>query len=237
MTDMLERADLRAELLDEEAPGALILDDQSIYRPRLGRLHFEKKPWCAYFYYVGRLPSGGTVRRVAAYQYVSHQGPIEQSQLRDLVTQLALNARAQADDQNPKQSTEWFAWRRKSYIILLVDDPSFSFDQDNAVAITERESGGNYTFFDGVDFNNIALPGPAGGPAQEYVTAVCFINHMKRDATGEDLRRNEAQRFAATFSPPLPPLFLLEAEQPGADVQIEAEEDHGTNMGPPIGPP
>lgn len=236
MTDLMERTDLSRDVLDEDVADMLTSVD-SIYRSRYGEPGFEKIPWCAYFYYVGRVATDGTVRPAAVYQYISHQGPIERSQLRQLVTQLALNARAPADDQNPKPSTAWFPWRRKSYIIMLVDDPSFSFDQDNAIAITERVSGENYTFFDGVDFNDIALPGPADGPAMEYVTAVCFTNHMKRSAAGDDLGDDEEQRFTATFSPPLSSLFVFETAVSLTDDSVEAEEDHGTNMGPPIGPP
>jgi hypothetical protein len=238
MTDIMEHAGLRAEMLDEaDAPGAPATDDQRIYRRRLGEPGFEKTPWSAYFYYVGKAPLGSVDRPITVYQYASHQGPIEQFELRQLVTQLALNARAELSEQNPKPSTAWFNWRRKSYIIMLVDDPAFSFDQDNAVTMAEVESGENYTFFDGVDFNDIALPGPAGSSAMDYVTAVCFINHMKRNAAGDDLQDGEAQSFTVTISPPIRAAFMLETARLAADGPVALGDDNGTNMGPPIGPP
>jgi hypothetical protein len=239
MTDIMEQAGLRAEVLDEaDAPSALAVDDQSIYRKRHGDPGFEKTPWSAYFYYVGKAPLDSDDRPVTAYQYVSHHGPIEPFELRQLVTQLALNAREpDPNKQNPKPSTASFKWRRKSYIIMLVDDPAFSFDKDNAISMAEVVSGKNYTFFDGVDFDDIALPGPAGGAAKEYVTAACFINHMKRSIAGDDLRDGEEQRFTAIYAPPIRSAFVRDDARFAADGRLSLDDDSGTNMGPPIGPP
>jgi len=109
------------------------------YLKRRHKLKFSQRPWCAYFFYFG--PSKDGKRRFERYFYPSLHGPIKRKHLRDLITQLALNARLPYAKQNPQpfDSDAKNVWTRKSYMIALVDDPTFKFD-DKAIKIGERAS-------------------------------------------------------------------------------------------------
>lgn len=197
------------------------------YRKRRHRTRFNKVPWSAYFFYFGP-EKPDQPRRFDRYYYASHHGPIRRKNLRKLITQLALNARLpERSEQNPPphpKPTELSKWTRKSYLIALVDDPTFRFTRDAAIAVdvTGRRTP-NHTFFDAKDFNDIELPGPTPGTIQK-VSAVCVINHMKK-ANEEDLIKGEEEKFLIKFNPgPVP-------------VRPPVEDDGGKNVGPPVPPP
>src|ERR1044072_1932977 len=100
MTDIMEQAGLTRDGLDEVkerevldvgvSVAAAVVND-SIYQERRTLKDYDKVPWCAYFYYVGKEANGK--RPGAFYQYVSHHRAIDYSELRLLTTYLALNGR------------------------------------------------------------------------------------------------------------------------------------------------
>jgi hypothetical protein len=239
MTDIMDHVGRLADILEEAGTAVAGGDDgePSTYRPMQGQPGFDKVPWSAYFYYVGKAEAGAEERPVTFYQYLSHHGPIASADLKDLITQLALNARRDVAVQNPQPITSVFQWKRKSYIIMLVDDPGFAFDKRRAISITLAEGpdlGENFSFFDGVDFDDIVLPNSNGGT--ECVTAVCVTNHMKRDAAGNDIGK-ESQRFSTRLSPPIQFVFARVSEMALLLGDGGFSDDGGTNMGPPVPPP
>lgn len=200
--------------------------DDSPYRERRYEPGFDKTPWSAHFFYFG--PEVGGQRRFDRYFYASQHGPIERENLGMLITQLALNARladraeqVPAPHPNPTAKSEW---KRKSYLIALVDDPTFSFTADAAISVDS--SGGrtpNHSFFDAKDFNDIELPALIGGT--QTVSAVCVIDHMKK-ANGEDLAAGDEEEYVIRFNPD-PIGFRFN----------DGEDDGGKNVGPPVPPP
>ena len=250
MTDIMEQTARLTDILDDPAAlGADVVDDNSIYRIRRNEQGFNQVPWSAYFYYVGKAPAGSIERPVTVYLYQSLHGPIDRAGLRELTTQLARNARQDLASQNPQPFTAAFSWTRKSYIIILVDDPKFRFEQGNAIRLTAVDGGTNHSFFDGLDFGDIDLPGPLGGAVVERVSAVCFIDHMKRNLAGHDLLLGDIQRFRRELSPVITFRFAKVGASGGLTKLLKAakgllmgdppqfEDDGGTNMGPPVPPP
>jgi hypothetical protein len=245
MTDMLVEAGGGAEA----GPPAAVVALDSIYRERRQEAGFDKTPWSAYFYYVGKATAGSAERPVTAYHYQSLHGPIDRAALKQLTTLLARNARTDLTKQNPQPFTAAFNWNRKSYIIVLVDDPTYCFDKGKAIRLIPTDGGINHSFFDGLDLDDIDLPGPAGGAATERVTAVCFINHMKRSLAGDDLLAG-SQHFQRQLSPAFTFKFAKVGKPSGGLTKLIAaakvlvmgdppqyEDDGGTNMGPPVPPP
>jgi len=194
------------------------------YLKRRHKLKFSQRPWCAYFFYFG--PSKDGKRRFERYFYPSLHGPIKRKHLRDLITQLALNARLPYAKQNPQpfDSDAKNVWTRKSYMIALVDDPTFKFD-DKAIKIGESGGGKpNHTFFDAKNFDDIRLPDPDRPNRYQYVHAVCVVNHMKK-ASEEDIPDGEEENFMFSFHP-----------DPAGRGAMETD-DGGKNLGPPAPPP
>lgn len=199
------------------------------YRRRRHEAKFSKTPWSAYFFYFGPAPKGKEARRFDRYYYVSHHRPIKRKHLRDLITHLALNARLDRSEQYPvphPTPTSQSEWKRKSYLIALVDDPGFRFTPDEAFYFdTSRKGLPNHTFFDAKDFDDIELPALDKPGEKQKVSAVCVINHMKRVDEGDLLKSDDPQFFAIRFCPS--PMGIRPAR----------EDDGGKNVGPPVPPP
>lgn len=205
--------------------------NQNPYRRRRHETKFNKTPWSAYFFYFGpevTALDGSLSRPFDRYYYASHHSRIQRKHLKKLITQLALNARLKGTpDQNPlphPDPTAMSEWKRKSYLIAVVDDPAYSFTRDAAITLEPKNGGtGNHTFFDAKDFYDIELPVP-GGTGYQNVSAVCVLNHMKK-ANEEDLLEGDEEEFLFTFHP-----NLLALRDPDPD-------DGGKNLGPPVPPP
>lgn len=197
--------------------------NQDPYRKRRKERKFKERPWSAYLFYFGPKPKKkGEVRCVDRYFYESHHGPIRRKDLSTLVAWLALNARRPDAEQNPRPypKTVLNVWKRKSYLIVLVDDPNFKFER-NAFMIVPNEANepkkhANHTFFDAKNFNNIKLPN-----SNDRVSAVCVLDHMKR--YDEDDLMDEYEEFD----------FRLNPDPRGRRL----DDDGGKNLGPPVPPP
>jgi hypothetical protein len=187
-------------------------DPEWIYHPKKANSPYDLTPYCMYFYYDG-VPATSGGPRIRHYYHQSDD-PIEDGQLKDLITSLAKEARLPS---TPFIGSDWLYmyWNRICYIAILVDRPSFLLKKKNALRFTRKNGGHvNHTFFDAQDFD-IDL-------GTDKRTAVCFINHMKKDQSGALLIQGH-QYFNFEF--PVGSKYLLYADS------------GGTNMGPPVPPP
>jgi hypothetical protein len=180
-------------------------------------------PRTVYYYHLTPVP-GPDEFDVKAYYY-ERESRI--GSIKNVIRKLALNARA--DDAVPPlcgDSVTSFPWRRKSYIVFLIDSPVLRLVPGDAIQFyTVGGSPENHTFFDAEDFDDIDLATP-DDPGAPTVSAVCFINHMKRAADGIDLDVGEMQHFH----------FRLNYG-PRARGRSRFPDSGGTNMGPPVPPP
>jgi hypothetical protein len=102
-------------------------------------------------------------------------------------------------------------WRKKSYFVVVVEDPKYWLAKDNAVSFTyQGGGGGNHSFKSGKDI----LVG-------SNVTRFFCINHMRKyGAQGGDVDAN-GEQYTVTLNHPMA-------------VNILAHSDTGTNTGPPL---
>ena len=203
----------------------LITDDNaSIYEKRAGKAPWDFRPKCLYFYYVRFLDDG--LPHVSHYFHDNGKDPIEQQDIVPLISRLAINARA--DDQvPPKIGTSWrsMIWRRKSYFVILMDSANWALIPRAALLFNPEKGGApNQSFFDAED---LQVPLPAGGPTRS-ATALCAINHMKKNKQGQDLDKDpvtgkpESQNMVFT-------LFFRVVGFPDP----HTIDPGGTNQGPP----
>jgi hypothetical protein len=201
--------------------------DEYVYRPRKTEAGFDEVPATIYFYFVTKASGSWSVKH---YFYVHGRDPITDvsphSDLEERVRLLARNA--QNNGNNPPQcgaNWEYIVWNHESYFVILIDDPTVKFDQNNAIEFDLLKNGTpNHSFFDGREFT-VPLPDQAG--VTQAFPAFCCINHMKRNEAGNDLGDYpEYFHFVPHTSPTLRSLGILEFTDSG-----------GTNMGPPSPPP
>jgi hypothetical protein len=217
--------------------------NSDIYDKRLTAAYpwepFKYVPYSLYFYYV-RLDGGGRLR-VDHYFYVdgppdqpAEWKPIPPDRVAAITAELAANARAGGSNPPPFGSNfQDIVWIRKSHVVILIDEEGWALQRraDGGTAIafnTHKGSTPNHSFFDARDLE-VGISN--GGGAADTRGAIALINHMKRNADGEDLLEGEAQPF----------MFDVygKVSYSGAAtsaVTIILDPD-GTNMGPPIGPP
>lgn len=101
-------------------------------------------------------------------------------------------------------------WRRKSYMVFILEDNNHSLEAGNAVTFTP-----DYPFRDGHDVTSLSPPH----------SGFCCFNHLIRKQ-GIDLPDDVTEPF------------YVEINHPHRQTQaVRSHEDSGTNMGPPIGPP
>lgn len=179
-------------------------------------------PRTVYYYHLTPVPTP-KLFDVKAY-YFERESRI--SNIRNVIRDLGINARA--GDSVPPQcgdNFDSFPWRRKSYIVILIDSPTVRLNRGEAIEFFVRDgSTPNHSFFDADDFHDINLA--TSNDTRPYiVSAVCFINHMARAPDGVDLDPGEDQffHFRLKYTPP-PPGFRW-------------PDSGGTNMGPPVPPP
>ena len=170
------------------------------------------EPHCIYYYHF--TPTAG-VYDTKAY-YVERQAPISKSDLLKIVESLAINAH-EGDFVPPPcgGNMRSFSWRRKSYLVVLLDDPNSKFKKKDEGGAAEIKD--NHTFFDGEDFEvNVSR---RGQPQKR--SAFWCINHMM-DSSEQDLGVGVSERFEFEFNDGRAPFY---------------PSDSGTNVGPPVGPP
>ncbi|MEA3032805.1 MAG: hypothetical protein QOH86_821 [Sphingomonadales bacterium] len=206
---------------------------RSVYDKRLTddtpRPGFDREPHFVYFYYV-RLDSGGRLR-VKHYTY-DNRAPIPYETLEQVLQGLVDNARG-TDDNPASDGSDFNAieWRRISYIAFFVDEESWSFyNKDDALAgiSFDHSPVPNHTFFDGIDLELEVADETTGAVTKR--SAIAFINHMKRNAAGDKLRK-EKQKFKFDMN------FKVEFADGGAPPLTVILDPDGTNMGPPVPPP
>lgn len=217
--------------------------NSDIYDKRLTAAYpwepFKDVPYSLYFYYV-RL-DGDSRLRVDHYFYVdgppedsAEWKPIPPGRVAAITVGLAANARA--GGANPPSSGSNFqdiVWTRKSHLVILIDEEGWALqrraDGGTAIVFNRRKgSTPNHSFFDARDLE-VGIPNGSGGA--DTRGAIALINHMKRNADGDDLLDGEAQSFMFDV--------YVELSYSGAAasaVTIIIDPD-GTNMGPPLGPP
>lgn len=203
---------------------------------------FEKTPHCVYFYYV-RIDRSGKVR-VDHYLYAegplkdpTKWPPIPYKDMPDIVYKLALNGRPGVRCKDPpKLDTHNFddiPWKRKSYIAIFIDEGNWSFHRRQAgkpsVAFDPDWGTPNHSFFDALDLV-FDMPNKYTKGTDKR-SAIFFINHMKRNAKGDDLLKWESQPFK--FDMWLAAVFA-ETSQRGMTANFDPG---GTNLGPPLPPP
>jgi hypothetical protein len=206
---------------------------RSIYEKRLTedppRPGFEKEPHFVYFYYV--CFDADRCLRVKHYTY-DHCAPIAYGALKDVLQGLVDNARG-TDDNPASDGTDFNAieWTRTSYIAFFIDEENWSFyrNGDSLAGISFDNSPiPNHTFFDGIDLE-LQVADEETCLVSER-SAVAFVNHMKRNAAGDRLgKENQRFKFDMNFK-----VGFADGCAPPLTVVFDPD---GTNMGPPVPPP
>lgn len=217
--------------------------NHNIYDKRLTATHpstaFTYVPRCIHFYYIVFDENN----QPRADHFFYNNGPknnpgewneIPTDQVEFLIPDLIANARS-TGIKNPVVSGNNFyniQWRRKSYVLIVIDEDDWPFQRRNngniaAAFNISKGSTPNHSFFDAMDIE-VDIPNGSGGTDTRY--AIAFINHMKRNADGDDLIQGDTQRFEfdayvdVKYAPPAaPPLKII--LDPG-----------GTNQGPVLLP-
>lgn len=215
-------------------------------RPRLNRndnpydagpLMNGKKlaPSCVYFYYIGPDPNNDPY--VREYYYSVKSGTLEMGALKTELEKLTKNARirTEADQVPPPIGSDWkrMVWYRKCYIVILIDDPSFVFEQVGVAFDTvPYNTKPNHSFYDAW---NDWIDAPLSDGVKRLCPMVGFINHMKTEA-GPDLDKT-AERFHFSLLTK-PPLIDIQPPAIGSGrIRGRYPDSGGTNMGPPVPPP
>ncbi|WP_395614332.1 hypothetical protein [Allosphingosinicella sp.] len=182
-------------------------------RPSVAAIH------TIYFYYIyyplGN-PQADPVMRV--YYQHDHSTPIkDEDDLKGLVSSLAWNARI-GDFVPPPCGSSFSSvpWRKRAYIVLMVDDPVHKFsDTDNVtIDFTGFPEEVNHSFF-----NARLMTIDAGG---EELTAF-YCTNLMLNMQDRELQFGEFEKFHFTIRPPKNRALLY-------------RDDGGTNQGGPIPP-
>lgn len=184
------------------------------YIEKLGTRKFKKVPWCIYFYYIKPQTRGAPI--VRRYSYSKAGSEIQPTELAEVITRLTLNAKRPDDQQNPwPEGYDWkgIVWRRRSYFVVVVDDPARKFVPGSGMTFSALGSE-NITFYDAKDFK-LTVAG------RDLPVFYC-INHMKKNRDGDDLGSSFYYRFYLHTDPRLP--------------DVVYPESGGQNQGPGIPP-
>lgn len=199
-----------------------------VYEATGGKEPYHRQPHSMFFYYIDFLDDGEL--DVRHYHFDNGKDPIEPGDLKKIIRSLALNARNK--DQVPPQSGKsWqnIVWRRKSYIVILMDSAKWTFIPGKALVFNpEKGSQDNQSFLDGQD---LRIDVSEDYDGTEMVTAFCCINHMKKNDKGDDIDKDptgkpEKQKFVFTLAFNVAGFPDPHTIDPG-----------GENMGPPVPPP
>jgi hypothetical protein len=194
------------------------------------RPNYDKVPWSAYFYYV-RLDTDGRLR--VKHYFYDKGAEIPHASL-PVVGQMLVDRVRAGDPTLPMigRNFERVVWQRKSYIIFFVDEENWTLHKNgnplDGIRFDHSPTP-NHTFFDAVDLQVTVTNATSGAVTQR--SAIAFINHMKRNAQGEDLLQDEAQAFKFDI------IFDVKfADQSSAPMVVIFDPD-GTNLGGAIPPP
>lgn len=172
---------------------------------------------CVYFYYV---KFNGTAFEMKSYYYFDEDTPIRNDH--DLITiigKLAINAK-RGDFAPPPFGTTISAapWRRKSFMVILMDDNQHQFPNEDALIIDCLEVAEeiNHSFFNARKLD-INLAGNA-------VTALCCVNLMQHRDNRNMEDRDPPERYEVKY-------------RPNGPRASGVRDDGGTNQGGPLPPP
>jgi hypothetical protein len=212
---------------------------------------FKKPPYCVYFYYLFFDPVDGL--QVRHYFYpdgdptvlninnAKNWPPIDNKlKLKVIVTALAVNARKGSAGTDPVSFGSNFnsmRWHRRSWVVFMVDQKSWNVHKRikttadpkeellSAIIFSVKKIGlpyePNYSFFDAEDLDITV--------ENDSVCAVAFINHMKKDDTGQDMAIGDHRDFQFNL--------FTDVRMVGANSPVIVVFDPGTgNDGPPLDP-
>lgn len=178
---------------------------------------------CIYFYYLKERASG---KLIAQAHYYDHGDlPIPAGEFDDIVRRLTENAILDMD-MPPKMAFDFdqVKWRRKSYLVVVLEDEDSMFDEDDPVIFDEDNSDydPNHSFFDG----ELIETRPRVRGQTRTLHGIRVVNHMKRNAKGDDLEIGEPAKYK----------FRLNYHN-ARRARLFLPDSGGTNMGPPVPPP
>lgn len=231
-----------------------VVPDDGIYAQRLNDHNyplFAEDPHSIYFFYI-RLNMNGALK---VDHYFYFDGPpddpakwkkIPYGRIADKIEFLVHNARP-SGAHNPaplrQHNFEGVTFRRRSYVAFFLDEQNWSFHKRRVqngryAMIYNGEKAGarmegpiasapNYSFFDAMDLEFL-MDNSDGG--KSIRTGVVFINHMKKDAIGTPLGRNDKQPFAFDM------YFDIRFADPSDQRLVVVFDPGGTNQGPPETP-
>lgn len=183
---------------------------------------------CIYFYYLQYIQEEQDqepVPNLCVYYHFDEDTPIRDRQdLMRLVRKLGENARA-GDFAPPPCGHSFSAvpWRRKCYVVILLDDQVHKFPDPGAFNIDfkDRVEEDNHSFFNARKLD-IDLSGNGSG---DMVTAVCCVNLMQHK-DGRDMEDyDDPEKYRVDLRPDGPVMLRFR------------DDDGGTNQGGPIPPP
>jgi hypothetical protein len=206
----------------------------SIYEKRLTetppRAKFDQIPWSVYFYYV-RLDTDGRLR--VKHYFYDKGAPIPHDTLATVVQGLVDRIRA-GDPTLPITGRNFqnLEWKRKSYIAFFVDEENWTLHKNGNPLDGIRFDNSptpNHSFFDAVDLKVTVTNARSGAVTQR--SAIVFINHMKRNAAGDDLQNTDAQAYKFDM------IFDVKFSDDTTAPMVVIFDPDGTNIGGPIPPP
>lgn len=211
---------------ETDAPEAAMANP-SVYEERKKKDKYKKRPRSLYYYHAKVTPDG---LRLTATNFFYNNGndKIEEDEIPEIVRILALNARQTEGHVPPIHGVNFKdTWRKKSYIVILLDEENYEFRANKSSV--EVDDGGanlpNYTFFDAED---LSIDVSAAGNGLETRSAVCFMNHMKKNHEGHDIYMVNGV--------PEKQKFYLKLHF-GSNRRFSPYTAEGTNLGPPVAPP
>jgi hypothetical protein len=131
-------------------------------------------------------------------------------------------------------------WRRKSYIVVVVDDPNWRLarragQEIDPILVAPKTP--NHCFFEAFEWT-IKMPfhAPTAAFDDYYTSAVALRNHMSRNEEGDDLGNGKEEKFV--FGVNVQRLKKVRGKRKFVPEFFHVPIDpDGTNLGPPLGPP
>ena len=224
------------EFFAKQLSSSLERNNYDVYKTRLNtHPNFSYIPRYVYFYYINITPEGELdVRHYTHSESVAgvkQPIPRDKIHLEGIASRLAQNARVNGTSPiSDGQHFKDIVWTKKSYIIVFLDESGWDFhDFDMTVpGVVFSAATPNHSFYDALKLD---VPMPGGTTR----SAIAFINHMKRDDAGNDLKGNEVEphdrerRQAYKFD------MALDVKYTDASVapMLITMDPGGENQGPP----
>ena len=173
----------------------------------------KTEPYAIYFYYF-RPSRYGNEPRILFFQ--SKANKITSATIRRIASEYAECAAIGIDV--PPPCKPGFHWRKKSYLVIMVDEDNWQFDYP-AIEF-DAHATGNHTFYHG-DYDEVTIE-PQGEKKRKRQIFYC-INHMLQAADSDADIGNQSQAFIIKLRP--------------VGAQALPYTADGTNLGPPVPPP